>query len=44
MITLEQKIIPQLLPDSQRKAEEAIKLMQSQGSFFATHANVILIL
>ena len=35
MITLEQKIIPQLLPDSQRKAEEAIKLMQSQGSFFA---------
>lgn len=35
MITLEQKIIPQLLTDSQRKAEEAIQLMQSQGSFFA---------
>lgn len=35
MITLEQKLIPQLLPDSQRKAEEAIKLMQSQGSYFA---------
>ncbi|PTT12874.1 deaminase [Flavobacterium sp. HMWF030] len=35
MITLEQKIIPQLLTDSQHKAEEAIKLMQSQGSYFA---------
>ncbi|MCD0476312.1 amidohydrolase family protein [Flavobacterium sp. EDS] len=35
MITLEQKIIPQLLTDSQYKAEEAIKLMQSQGSYFA---------
>lgn len=35
MITLEQKLIPQLLPDSQHKAEEAIKLMQSQGSYFA---------
>lgn len=35
MITLEQKIIPQLLQDSQHKAEEAIKLMQSQGSYFA---------
>lgn len=35
MITLEQKLIPQLLPDSQRKAEEAIKLMQSKGSYFA---------
>ncbi|MBS7232093.1 amidohydrolase family protein [Flavobacterium psychroterrae] len=35
MIALEQKLIPQLLPDSQRKAEEAIKLMQSQGSYFA---------
>ncbi|MBE8724233.1 amidohydrolase [Flavobacterium hungaricum] len=35
MITLEQKLIPQLLPDSQRKAEEAIKLMQSKGTYFA---------
>ncbi|MDN3672863.1 amidohydrolase [Flavobacterium branchiarum] len=35
MITLEQKLIPQLLTDSQHKAEEAIKLMQSQGSYFA---------
>ncbi|MBF7093048.1 amidohydrolase family protein [Flavobacterium sp. ALJ2] len=35
MITLEQKIIPQLLTDSQYKAEEAIKLMQSQGSYFS---------
>jgi len=35
MITLEQKLIPQLLPDSQRKAEEAIQLMKSQGSYFA---------
>lgn len=35
MITLEQKLIPQLLPDSQRKAEEAVKLMQSKGSYFA---------
>ncbi|MEC5165393.1 cytosine/adenosine deaminase-related metal-dependent hydrolase [Flavobacterium sp. PL11] len=35
MIVLEQKIIPQLLTDSQRKAEEAIALMKSQGTFFA---------
>jgi cytosine/adenosine deaminase-related metal-dependent hydrolase len=35
MIVLEQKILPQLLVDSQHKAEEAIKLMQSQGSYFA---------
>ena len=35
MIKLEEKIIPQLLTDSQHKAEEAIKLMQSQGTYFA---------
>lgn len=35
MIVLEEKIIPQLLTDSQHKAEEAIKLMQSQGTYFA---------
>ena len=35
MIALEEKIIPQLLTDSQRKAEEAIELMKSQGTYFA---------
>ena len=35
MIVLEEKIIPQLLTDSQRKAEEAIELMKSQGTYFA---------
>ncbi|MCC9016500.1 amidohydrolase [Flavobacterium lipolyticum] len=35
MITLEQKIIPDLLVDSQYKAEQAIQLMKSQGSYFA---------
>ncbi|TDE04651.1 amidohydrolase [Flavobacterium hiemivividum] len=35
MIVLEEKIIPQLLTDSQHKAEEAIELMKSQGTYFA---------
>ncbi|MEO9021988.1 MAG: amidohydrolase [Ginsengibacter sp.] len=35
MIRLEEKLIPELLPDSKRKAEESIKLLQSQGSTFA---------
>ena len=35
MIVLEEKILPGLLTDSQRKAEEAIELMKSQGTYFA---------
>ncbi|MGM8909586.1 amidohydrolase [Psychrobacter sp. 1U1] len=41
MIRLEEKLIPKLLPDSQRKAEECIQLMQSYGSTFARcHCNI----
>lgn len=41
MIRLEEKLIPKLLPDSQRKAEECIQLMQSHGSTFARcHCNI----
>lgn len=35
MIRMEEKLIPELLPDSKRKAGESIKLLQSQGSTFA---------
>lgn len=41
MIRLEEALIPKLLPDSQRKAEACIQLMQSYGSTFARcHCNV----
>ena len=33
-IVLEEKILPGLLTDSQHKAEEAIELMKSQGTYF----------
>ncbi len=35
MIRLEERILPELLQDSKRKAEECIKLLQHQGSTFA---------
>ena len=41
MIALEEKLIPKLLPDSQRRAELCIKLMQSYGTTNARcHSNV----
>lgn len=41
MIALEKKMIPQLLPNSQERAEKCIDLMQSYGSTFARlHCNV----
>lgn len=41
MISLEEKLIPKLLPNSQHRAELAIELMQSHGSTFARcHCNV----
>ncbi len=41
MIRLEEELIPKLLPDSQRRAEACIKLMQSYGTRFARcHCNV----
>ncbi|TXD97917.1 amidohydrolase family protein [Psychrobacter frigidicola] len=41
MIRLEEDLIPKLLPDSQRRAEACIQLLQSYGSTFARcHCNI----
>ncbi|WP_228547331.1 amidohydrolase [Nonlabens antarcticus] len=41
MIKLEEKLIPELLPSSQERAEKCIQLLQSYGSTFARcHCNI----